>query len=409
MRRGELIAGLCLALVLRLGFTVHAYYKDAQPTAPGTYEYEPIARGLLASGVYSDPPGGVPTARREPGYILFVALIYKLFATHRMYVFLAQVLLSTITAAVLYGLTERLFSPVAARFAFWACVFYPYFIYYAGYFFREDLLAFILVLMLYALVRYKGTAGALGAGALAGWLCLANGAWALGCFWSALALFVTEKPGMKLKRAAAFGLPLVLMIGAWAGRNWSVFHEVIPFSSNVGGEIYIGMTIPYEILGTAEQTRLLGADEKFQAISKLEGEIPRHKAYMAAAKEYFLAHPVKFLARQAEHSVKLWRVLPHNRAYTHDYLVVALAALGSDGWLLPLALFGFWVKRRDPWVRMFFVPMVFLVTWAFSISQAPIRYRVPLMIIVLMLAGAGFDELLRRAAAKSAAGARGLE
>ena len=394
MRRGELLAGVALALLLRLGFTVHAYYKELQPT-PAGYAYEPIARGLLASGVYSDPPGGVPTARREPGYILFIALIYKLFAAHRMYVYLIQVVLSTITVALLYDLTKRLFSPVAARFAFWACVFYPYFIYYAGYFFREDLLAFLLVLLLLILVRWKGAAAAAAAGVFAGWLCLANGAWALGCFRSVLALYVTERPAMKLKRSAAFALPIVLLIGAWAGRNWVVFHEVIPFSSDVGGEIYIGMTIPYEILGSAEQTRLLGADETFQAISKLE-EIPRHKAYMAAAKDYLLAHPMKFLATQLEHAVKLWRVLPHNRAYTHSYWVVVLAALGSDGWLFPLALFGLWIKRRDQNVRWFFVPMLVLVTWAFSISQAPIRYRVPLMILVLMLAGAGFDELQKR-------------
>lgn len=390
MKKTELIIGLSIALLLRLGFTIHAYHKEIQPTPTGLYEYEPIARGLLASGVYSDPPGGVPTARREPGYILFVALIYKLFTTHRMYVFLAQVLLSTLTAAILFDLTRRLFSPIAARFAFWACVFYPYFIYYAGYFFREDFLAFLLVLLLYVLVRWKGPWATLGAGFLAGWLCLANGAWAPGCLWMGLALAVNSKP----RRAAAFLLPVVLMIGAWAYRNWTVFHEIIPFSSNVGGEIYIGMTIPYELLGSDEQTRRLNADPVFQEIIKLKDEVALHKAYMAAAKDYFLAHPVKFVATAAEHGVKLWRLFPHNRAYTHSYAVVFLTALASDGWLIPLGLFGLWIKRRDAWVRWFFVPLILSVTASFSISQAPIRYRVPLMIIVLMLAGAGFEALL---------------
>ena len=372
MKRPELIAGLCLALLLRLGFTLHAYYRAEQPYT-AAFEYEPIARGLLASGVYSDPPGGVPTARREPGYILFIALIYKVFGDHRLWVYLAQVLLSTVTAGLTYALAARLFSPVAARFAFWACVLYPYFIYYSGYFFREVLLSFILVLMLYALVRWKSVAAAAGAGALAGWLCLANGAWAVGCFWTALALFITEKPGLSLKRSVLFVIPLIVMIGAWTARNWRTFHEVIPFSTNVGGEIYIGMTIPYEALGTPEQARLFAADEKLQELVKVTGEIPMYKAYSAAAKEYFWAHPMRFFATQAEHFIKRWRVLPHNRVYTHSYGVIALTALGSDGWLLPLALFGFWVKRRDPWVRWYFIPMVVSVTGAFSISQAPIR------------------------------------
>jgi hypothetical protein len=271
-------------------------------------------------------------------------------------------------------------------------VFYPYFIYYTAYFFREDVLAFLLVSILFLLFRDKKTGSAVGAGFLAGWLCLANGAWGLACAWTALGLVVMDK---KPRRAAAFFIPVVLLVGLWMGRNWAVFHEIIPFSSDVGGEVYIGMTVPYENLGTEEQNKQLGADERFQAISKL-GEIQRHKAYLAAAKDWFLAHPFTFLGRQFEHAVKMWRLAPHGRSYTHSYLAVAAAALASDGWLIPLALFGLWFKRRDPNVRWFLVPMVVLVTWAFSISQSPIRYRVPLVIIVLMLAGAGFEELWTR-------------
>lgn len=395
MRKAELILGLSIALLLRLGFTIHAYHKDVQPTPTGVYEYEPIARGLLASGVYSDPPGGVPTARREPGYILFVALIYKVFAAHRMYVFLAQILLSAWTAWILYGVSSRMFSPFVGRFSFWVCVFYPYFIYYAGYFFREDWIAFLLASMLYVLVRWPSIPATVGAGFLAGWLTLSNGAWALGCGWAVLALYATSKDAGKLKRAAAFAAPLVLLVGAWGARNWRTFREVIPFSSNVGGEIYIGMTIPYETLGTEEQTRLLAADAPFQAASKLD-EIPRHKALTALAREYALAHPVRFAATMLEHAVKLWRVVPHNRAYTHSFLVVAATALGSDGWLIPLALFGLWLSRRNPWAVWWYLPMIVLVTGGFSISQAPIRYRVPLMVLVIPLAGAGLEAALAR-------------
>lgn len=395
MRRPELLAGLALALLLRLGFTVHAYRRPEQPYAV-TYDYEPIARGLLASGVYSDPPGGVPTARREPGYILFIALVYKIFGMKELWVYLAQVLLSAVTPVILYGLTKRVYSETAARAAFWGCVLYPYFIYYTAYFFREDVLAFILVSMLYVLVRWRTAGAALAAGALAGWLCLANGAWAPGCLWAVLALYATEKPGLKLKRAAAFGLPLVLIVGAWGLRNWLTFHEVIPFSSNVGAEMYIGMTVPYENLGSQAQTDQLDADPVFQAASHADGEIAKHKAYMAGVKKYFLTNPGAFLARQAEHALKIWRVLPHARAYTHSYLLIALTALGSDGILFPLALYGLWLKRRETWTRWFYLPFIATVTWSFSISQSPIRYRVPLTIIVLMLAGAGLEELLRR-------------
>ncbi len=395
MTRRELLIGLFIALLLRVGFTIHAYHKDVQPTPTGVYEYEPIARGLLASGVYSDPPGGVPTARREPGYILFVALVYKLFTTHRMYVFLVQCALSALTAWILYGFAVRAFNPFVARFSFWACVFYPYFIYYAGYFFREDWIAFLLASMLYVLARWPSVLPTLGAGFLAGWLTLSNGAWALGCGWAVLALAAAGEGAKRWTRAAAFALPLVLMVGAWGLRNYRTFGAMIPFSSVVGGEIYIGMTIPYDLLGTDEQTRRLSADARFQEISKLD-EIPRHQAFMAASKDYFLARPAHFVATMVEHSIKLWRLLPHDRAYTHSYFIIAMTALGSDGWLIPLGLFGLWINRRHSWSVWFFLPMLLLVTGGFSISQAPIRYRVPLMVLVIPLAGAGAQELWKR-------------
>lgn len=401
MSRRELWIGLAIALALRVGFTVHAYHKEAQPTPTGVYEYEPIARGLLASGVYSDPPGGVPTARREPGYILFVALIYAVFADHRLWVFLAQCLLSALTAAVLRSLVARLYGERAARFAFWACVLYPYFIYYAGYFFREDFLAFLLSCLLWLLLFKSQVWAAALAGALAGWLCLANGAWAPACGWLALALYATEPAPRRLRRAAAFLAPVVLLVGLWTARNWRVFGTLIPFSSNVGGEMYITAAVPYDLLGTDEQTRILNADRPFQDASKLD-EIPRHQAMMALVRERVRREPGRYLAGMAERFVKLWRLVPRARAYTHDYAVVFLSALLSDGWLVPLALFGLWVKRRDPWARWFLAPPVVLVTLAFSTSQAPIRYRVPLMIVVLALAGAGFDELVRRVRARRA-------
>lgn len=395
MSRRELWLGLAIALALRVGFTVHAYHKEAQPTPTGVYEYEPIARGLLASGVYSDPPGGVPTARREPGYILFVALVYSILGEHRMWVFLVQCLLSALTAGVLRSLTARLYGERAGRFAFWACVFYPYFIYYAGYFFREDFLAFLLACLLWLLVFRTQVWAAAAAGALAGWLCLANGAWAPACGWLALALLVNEPAPRRLKRAAAFLAPVVLLVALWTARNWRVFGTFIPFSSNVGGEMYITAAVPYDLLGTEEQTRRLNADEPFQAASRLD-EIPRHQEMMRLVRARVLAAPGEYLAGMAERFVKLWRLVPRARAYTHAYAVVFVSALLSDGWLVPLALFGFWLKRRDPWARWFLMPAVVLVTLAFSTSQAPIRYRVPLMIPMLMLAAAGFDELARR-------------
>lgn len=403
MSRRERLLGLGLALVLRLAFAVHAFHRADQPSPDGNRDYEPIALSLLDRGAYEWVPG-TPTAQREPGYILFITAAYALSGRSPWSVILIQVLAAAATPWLLWRLGSALFGPPCGRFSFWTAVFYPYFIYYPAYFFREAwLCVFVLGLMLFLATR-KDATGAFGAGLFAGLLCSFNGAFAPACaaMLPAVFLYSTEKAD-RLRRALAYSAPVVLFVGLWVLRNWIVFNAFVPFSSLVGYQIYGSMLVPYEALGTDEQVRLQKNDPYIQGWANMP-EVPWNKAFIKKDLELIKAEPGKFLKSMAVRFVKLWRVMPHERRFTHSFGLVSLAALASDGWLLPLGLFGLWLERKNRFILMTFGAMLLLVTLAYSISHAPIRYRVPLMPLVLILAGRGAAGLWE--AARSRRGSR---
>ncbi|MBI5209277.1 MAG: glycosyltransferase family 39 protein [Elusimicrobia bacterium] len=409
MSRKEILLGLAVALALRLGFGAHSF--DGKRLF-GSLDFEILAANLLEHGVYSMAPP-TPTAGREPGYPLFIAGLYGVSGGSPWSVLAGQALLSAATVYLISCLAALVFDQWAGRFAFWLSCFYPYFIYYSAYFFRETLLAFLLAGVFLVLIRSGareggGLGAAAGAGGLAGWICLTNGAQSLAVAAVAAAAALEPRPagaagGRRWKRALVFLLPVAGMVGLWVGRNLVVMGAFIPASSLVGEQMYWALRVPYEALGTEEEFRLMGRegdDTEFQRLAHLP-EVEGNKAFQRAAFRLIKERPAAYLRDCAGRFLGIWRIVPRDRNYTHKYSLVRLLALLSDGWILPLALLGLALGRRSHWVRGM-AAFVFAMTMTYSVSQAPIRYRVPAMSLVLVLAAGGASGLRRLAAGRSA-------
>ncbi|MBI5623653.1 MAG: glycosyltransferase family 39 protein [Elusimicrobia bacterium] len=388
MSRKELILGLLVALALRVGFGARQVEGGK---LFGSLDFEILAANLLDSGVYSEKPP-LPTAVREPGYPVLIAGLYGAAGRSPWSVILGQSLLSAATVWLVYLLAAAVFDAWAGRFAFWACVFYPYFIYYSAYFFRETLLAFLVAAVFLLLVRDGRLSSLAGAGGLAGWMCLTNGALSPAVALAGVAAG-WGKP-WRWKRFWVFCLPVAFLVGVWVTRNLVVMRAFIPASSLVGIQMYWALTVPYEALGTEEQNRILGnpgEDTEFQRLQALP-EAQSNKAFQAEAMKILKQHPWAFVRDCAGRFFGVWRIVPRDRAYTHKASLVRLTALLSDGWLIPLALLGLWRGRSILWVR-WMAGFILIVTATYSISHAPIRYRVPVMPLVLVLAAGGAGRL----------------
>ena len=92
---------------------------------------------------------------RTPGYPLFAAAVLGLTDQNLAYLALAQVLLTFGTCALVYVTTQQLFNKTAAMAAAWLFALDPTSLFVAMTALTETLFAFLLILSIYLLVRYR--------------------------------------------------------------------------------------------------------------------------------------------------------------------------------------------------------------------------------------------------------------
>lgn len=375
-------AALAAGFFLRAGYARHAHTQAYIPTTSDGYET--IAVNLISGGGYSYE-FGKPTSHREPGYPLFIAAVYELFGRQPGIVLFLQCLLSVLTAYLAFLIGKRLFGERVGLFAAVAYSLYPQAVYYSGYFFRETISALLVTILIYASTRWKeDERWALGGGLCAAGAALTN----TGLLPAAVLAGVV----LRGRRLAFYFAPVVLACGAWTVRNTLLQGRLVLGSTHGGEELYQALIVPPSDLGTARQTEIIAADPVYTSISRAdEGE--RNAVLTRASVEWILANPGLYASRAAAGLVKFWRLWPYRRSYDHGYAALVAASLLSDGWLVPLGLFGFWLFRR----RFKDAPAAWLcvaATWVFyGLVHAVIRYRMPLMPAVCVFAAAVLERL----------------
>lgn len=383
MVSGRRLAVLLLAagLALRLAYSWHGHRTAAIPTSVD--QYEDIARNLLDGKGYSIEPG-VPTARREPAYPLFIAAVYAVGGGPGTVIILFC-LMSTAAAAMAGLLARRLAGDRAGLIALGICAFHPQLVYYSAYMFRDTFLVFLFAALCLASSWWSAEAGdrvgeraAFLGGLAAAVLGTANSAHLPALALAGIALWFAAPPSARLRRFALYTGPLLLAFGLWSARNATVFGRFVPGSTHGGTEFYQALVVPPEDLGTARQTEILTADPIFTAALPLP-EAERASVLARAGFRWIAANPATYAGRALAGFTKFWRPWPYKRAYHHSYALLVAASLLSDLWLVPLALFGLWTLRG----RWREAPAVWAgmigLTVVYGAVHAVIRYRLPLV------------------------------
>jgi len=148
-----------LSLVLKLGAFASIWCIDPQRVVTGdTASYENPARALVATGRFAAGPDRAdePETLRTPGYPLFLAALYAPFGERRDLVVVVQVLLSSATVLLLYGLGTRLSTPRAALAAAGLLVLDPLSFVYSQLLFSESLFTFVLLVAAWCAVAQLG-------------------------------------------------------------------------------------------------------------------------------------------------------------------------------------------------------------------------------------------------------------
>jgi hypothetical protein len=446
------------ALALRVGFGVtrgdELSFYDSQA-------YDQIARHLAAGEGFHDDVGR--QASRAPGYPLFLAACHAVGLNRPVHIYLAQGVIDALACVLLFALGRKMFGEMAGAIAGWVAALYPFFIYFCGILLAETLFTCGLVAYMLLLVRCRevleatpelqgdsvreslcssavpgggnGTKKTASDGACptsksaAGCGCATSpsSVWALvaatGALAGALALvrssfmlfplfllpFWAIRKTQRLRALATWGVmmaAMALVMTPWTVRNYGIFRHVIPTTLQVGESLYEANS-PYAVeRGGGPAIDLIDWVKDRGGV--MMNEYQNNEFFKNAAKEWIRRHPGEFVALAFKKLGRFWNPVPNYGPYRSPaYVAVSLAAFIP---IIALAVVGIAACRRRTGELLLLLSPVFYFTALHAVFVGSVRYRVPVMPFVILLAAVGASAWLagRRPAAPAASGGEAL-
>lgn len=217
-----------------------------EPIPPGGYVspdfnqvYDPNAR-MLSEGKGFSNLDGTPTAYVAPGYSFLISIIYSIFGINIDYIRIAQAIIDSISAVMVYFLAYKILKSEVVSFlssAFF--IFFPSFIYQSGLLITENLFTLVLILYFYfsfiALEKKKYNMRLyLMSGIMLGIASLVRpNAIILASSFFLPIIFNRMGYRVSLINFMVYLLGLFAVVGPWIIRNYIHFDQFIPISSIV--------------------------------------------------------------------------------------------------------------------------------------------------------------------------------
>jgi 4-amino-4-deoxy-L-arabinose transferase-like glycosyltransferase len=264
-----------------------------------------VARSVALGKGFSSPYGGEtgPTAAQAPLYVYLLAGVFKLFGVYSrlsaLVILILDSIFSALTCWTIYLLASEMIGETAAVWCGWIWAFLPSAWYISAKVVWETtlttLLLSLIVLLALRLRPATSTWAQFGFGCLCGLTALSSPvvvivvpfllAWPAIRFW----------PGMRqfLLPVGTAILGFLMILTPWFVRNILVFHQFVPFRTNLGLELQIGNNPKANGAQVLElhPAHNVGEWEKY----RLMGEL----AYMAQKKsealQFISTHPSKFV------------------------------------------------------------------------------------------------------------------
>lgn len=281
-----LVAVFALALVIRLAFLA----AHPRPLQSDEIDYDRLGWSLAGTGSYSID--GHPTAYRPVGYPAFIAAVYSLAGRHPAAVRVAQAVLDSGTAVLLFLVFSRRNRPAGVTAGvLWALL--PAAVLFSSQIFSECLLVFALVLFLWLVDR----------GGPSRWL-----AWSTGLLLGALILvkplvmgfFAASAPFLVHRTSGARRLTMLalalLPAGLWILRNTLVMGAPV-LSTSVGMNLFIG--------NNPRATGSYAPVDPSIAPPHMGAEVADDAAAGRASLDWIAGHPARALARAVKKALYL--------------------------------------------------------------------------------------------------------
>ncbi len=248
-----------------------------------------------------------------------------------------------------------------------------------GYYYAEPflgLLSAVLFLLAAWTLHSRPRLGALASGAVAGLLLLARAPFLPVV--TGLGLFLWLRLGKaRWPAAGLYAFGLLAVYAPWPARNWVVEGEFIPFTTEGGKILFQG-------------TYLAGDDQGMHDLRAIPGfwDLERGEEGLKAAEQYrywkaladaeIRRNPGGEAVLCVRKAIRFWMYLP-----AHSWLPNWKTGLAAAVFL-PLALLGFFMRRRDPLAQLCAIWVGGL--WLFhALIHAELRYNFPVLPMMFML------------------------
>lgn len=378
-----------LALGLRLAVVAIAPRTILWPDG---LEFEAIGRNLLLHGSY-----GLQTLR-PPGYPTLIAIVYRIFGPHLLALRLIEVVLGTVSVAVIGFVGRRLFGVTAGLIALALAAIHPVLALLPATQFSENLLVLVLVLAL--------------AAAFSAWRERSLARWALAGVCFGLAVLVRPNavlllPGLAvgfafaLRRerrpwigaALACAAALVLTVSPWIVRNHAVHHRWYFVATGGGRQFWFGNN---ERASGASGSLTLPDSTMRVAMSTMPDDAARERYLYGQGLRFVRTHPGRATQLYLIKLGNLFALFPETYSRTAFLNPLSRAAQGLASVVIFLgALLALGRLTRSPAMW----PMVGAVI-SFALANAVfftvMRYRLAFEPCLLWMAGAGWAPLFER-------------
>jgi 4-amino-4-deoxy-L-arabinose transferase-like glycosyltransferase len=355
--------------------------------------YVVLADNILGGTGYRYGDDEPPTAKRTPGYPLFLVGVFKVLGRSFTAVRVVQCLLDAVTIYMVFTIAMLLAgSPVIALLAALGYAVYPPAVMSATYILSETLYTFFLVLFaLSAVMAIRRSAWALYAvsGIAAGLAMLTRP----GILLLPPVLLIVgwiaapkSRPGLVLL-VVAFGVTLL----PWVVRNQRDLGEPVVTSTLVGPNLYKGNHLESQGAYFMSTDSLLTPEIRERLADA--GEVERDRILREEAIRMIRRNPGGTAALAIKKIPRLWLNLGYGRpASLRSYMVAAFNAV-----LLGLGLLGIFHLPADRRVLVLVPVTTILVSSAMYLAvAAEVRFVFPLIALLFPLSAAGLMALVGR-------------
>ena len=352
---------------------------------PDSVRYDRIALELLAGNGFS-------SASTAPLYPVFLSLIYRFFGHSFLAVRIIQAVIGSASIFIVYLIAGEIFSEKAGLIAGSISAVYPFFIFFTGLLLTETLFIFLLLCLIFflrkmtILLQWRYTVYT---GIFAGLSILIKPVMSYFLLF-ALAVVLAACAGRR-KKLFVKVIPVLIITGIilmpWAWSNYKRTGKII-FLTTSGGLTLYESNNPLADGGPGVE-KIAWTEEMGNM-----NEIELDKHFKQQAVLFIKNNPRRFLKLAMIKLKRFWSPVPNAGNYrSMKYKLISIFSF------CPVILLAVWgmITGRKQWKDMLFLylPVVFFGLLHMVILGS-VRYRIPVMPFMIVLAAGGISNLLWR-------------